>query len=224
MGSPKTNPGDIPGRLIQVLGGPVTVDLSAAAVYPMYRNVRPTMLTHVLFQNFSAFPTGSIPPPVVLSWGFDSSTPTELYSGAPFGGGAAGELVYDAGDAANSGAFLDHLPIIPLSVQVTTTVGGAAVAFTDDGAGVLTGGATLVSGTIDYATGALDIEFTGAAQTAVLGAYSYFASGGVPCVVPQPMVDTAPYAGGNQAVYLAVVTGVTGAGTVQVTMCGAVLP
>jgi hypothetical protein len=224
MASAKTNPGDIPGRLLEVLGGPVTVDLTAAAVYAMYRNARRTMVTHILFQNFSAYPPGSTPPAAVVSLGTGSATPTELYNG---GGAVSAEVLYGGPGPAFTGNFVAHPPIIPGSLTIETTIGVQVIQGTDDGAGGFTGPAEIVSGTIDYATGAVDIEFSGDALTAVLVNYSYSAfalDATSPMALPISMVDVSPYVGASQQVYFAVVTGVAAAGTVEVTICGAVLP
>jgi len=74
----------------------------------------------------------------------------------------------------NFSVTLANKPVVPGSVLVKWTDGTAKTA-TDNGKGVLTG-AGLVSGTINYLTGALVLDFTGGAPdnaTAITCSYSY---------------------------------------------------
>lgn len=55
---------------------------------------------------------------------------------------------------------LQHTPIKPLSVSITTVP--ASVTLTDNGSGSLTGGGAVVFGTVNYSTGAVNLTFSSA--------------------------------------------------------------
>ena len=72
---------------------------------------------------------------------------------------------------ASSTGLKSQRRVLPTSVVVTTTIASATVTLTDDGAGVLDDGTGTHTGTIDYVTGAVNIDYgtapdNGAAVTA----------------------------------------------------------
>jgi hypothetical protein len=81
-----------------------------------------------------------------------SSQPNVQYKGTngPLG-------VMDNTEVVNSGK--PQRRILPGSVSVAATIGAAAVTVTDNSAGVLDDGTATHTGTINYATGAIDIDY-----------------------------------------------------------------
>lgn len=101
-----------------------------------------------------------------------SSAATVLFTGA--GQSSQSNLLYTGvggplGDMSNSGVSGANKPqrrILPGSVVVTATVSGATVTLTDDRAGGLSDLSGTHTGTINYATGAIDVTFGTAPTTA----------------------------------------------------------
>lgn len=89
-------------------------------------------------------------------------------------------------------AFSDTLlvEVVPASLTITYTIGGVSYSATDDGNGNITG--TNLTGTIDYASGALDLSFSTPpdAGTNVTVSYTYAKEG----TVGLDVISDSPYA------------------------------
>jgi len=91
------------------------------------------------------------------------------------------EEIVGAGDgiAVSFTSTLDYVPVRPLSVTVSATIGGNIYTATDNGSGVLagTGPTGAIAGTVNYVTGAVSVTYNAAdpadAATNVVAKYNY---------------------------------------------------
>ncbi len=127
--------------------------------------------------------TSSGDEPLLLTLGIGAAQTIQVSRAA----GSGGAVVFPAAAATartgNGGPLNDvrastqgiktQRRVLPTSVTISATISAAVVTLTDDGVGVLDDGTGTHTGTIDYATGAVDVDFGTAPDSATAVTASY---------------------------------------------------